>query len=308
MPIVPVGPPQPVPIYSDFDYVAVDAERRRVYAAHYGSEMLLIVNADAGQILGQVHVGPVDGLAVDPATGHVFTANGTWRTLSEVDGPRLKELRTTTLPSALDALLYDPSRHRLYVDEQGGGRIFVVDARTLRLVGTIVVPHAQSLEGMAFDPDTHTLYQTIESESSFAIIDTDTLRVRRIVSTAPYVTNNHPIAYDRGYAQILTGQRMLAAYDRRGYRLGLTVTQRHVDQCDLDQRSHLIACAGGGKITLFRAQEGRAPLKVAEIDVSPRCHNVAIDAATLNVWAVWASRSGDFIQRFAFTPAQGTRP
>jgi len=37
MPFVPVIPPQPVPVYSGFDYVTVDAQRRRVYAAHTGS-------------------------------------------------------------------------------------------------------------------------------------------------------------------------------------------------------------------------------------------------------------------------------
>ncbi|MBV9737882.1 MAG: hypothetical protein JO177_06895, partial [Candidatus Eremiobacteraeota bacterium] len=85
MPIVPVDQPQHVPVIGGFDYVTVDAAHRRVYAAHGGSRSLLVVDADSGKILGQVRVGPMSGVAVDPVTGHVFTGNGTWRNLSEVD-------------------------------------------------------------------------------------------------------------------------------------------------------------------------------------------------------------------------------
>src|ERR1700674_1700677 len=90
--IVPMAAPAPVPIFSWFDYVTVDAQRRRVYAAHAGSEALLIVNADSGLVLGQVDVGPVHGVAVDPVTGHVFTGNGGARTVSEVDPVAMKVL------------------------------------------------------------------------------------------------------------------------------------------------------------------------------------------------------------------------
>ena len=85
MPLIPALPPQPVPILSGFDYVTVDAQRRRVYAAHTGSKALLIVDADSGKVLGQAEVGPLHGVAVDPATGHVFTGDGESRTVSEID-------------------------------------------------------------------------------------------------------------------------------------------------------------------------------------------------------------------------------
>ena len=66
MPLMPVLPPAPAPILSGFDYVTVDAQRHRVYAAHSGNQALLIVNADSGAVLGQVRVGPLHGVAVDP--------------------------------------------------------------------------------------------------------------------------------------------------------------------------------------------------------------------------------------------------
>src|SRR5260370_38521140 len=74
--LTPAAPPQSVPIYSGFDYVTVDAQRRRVYAAHGGSRRLLVVDADTGAIVGQVAVGQVRGVAVDPASGHGYVGTG----------------------------------------------------------------------------------------------------------------------------------------------------------------------------------------------------------------------------------------
>ena len=53
--LVPATPPQPVPVFGGFDYVTIDAQRRRVYAA------TLTVNPG-------VHT-----TAIDPATHADFT-------------------------------------------------------------------------------------------------------------------------------------------------------------------------------------------------------------------------------------------
>ena len=85
MPLTAALPPHQVRIISHFDYVAVDAQRRRLYAAHTGSEALLVVNADTGVVIGQVETGAVHGIAVNSATGHVYTGDGETGTVSEVD-------------------------------------------------------------------------------------------------------------------------------------------------------------------------------------------------------------------------------
>src|SRR5271165_1072386 len=102
MPLVPIPPPHSVPIFSGFDYVTVAAQRRRIYAAHTGSEALLIVDADSGNVLGQVRVAPLHGVAVDPATGHVFTGDGTDNTVSEIDPVAQKVLRSADVAGPVD--------------------------------------------------------------------------------------------------------------------------------------------------------------------------------------------------------------
>lgn len=299
MPLVPAAPPQPVPMISGFDYVAVDAQRRRVYAAHSGSRALLVVDADTGNVIGQVRVGTMRGLAINPADGHVFTANGDDRSVSEVDPQTMKVLRTVDLPQILDALAFDAARSRIFVDEDDGPHFFVLDAKTFKVITTLTLPTAK-LEYLAVDPETHDVYQNIDDKNAFAIIDGTTLKVRKIVQT-PELQHNHPLQYDPAFKQIVTGGNgVLSAYDRNGTKLGQTVIPR-VDQCDLDPATHTLACAGGQLLTVLKLQAGGAPVKIAEIAVPPGVHTVAIDSKTRALWAVWASKDGDFIQRFNLT-------
>lgn len=297
MPLVPIAPPVSVPVYSGFDYVTVDAVRRRVYAAHSASRALLVVDADTGAVVGQVRVGPMHGVAVDPETGHVFTGNGEDDSVSEVDPVTLKVLRSADVPGAIDAIAYDSARKRIYADEDDGTNVYVVDATSMKLTATIAIP-GHKPEYLAVDPQTHDLYQNITDLAEVAVIDPDTLKVRRTIQTQD-VTKNHPLQYDAAYKEIVAGGGgVLGAFDRTGRELGHAAIPQ-VDQCDLDQNTHLVACAGGGYITVLRTRPNAGPELVTQLAVARGVHTLAIDGKTGNLFAVWASPEGDFVQRFA---------
>jgi len=298
MPIVAVDQPQHVPVIGGFDYVTVDAARRRVYAAHGGSRSLLIVDADSGKILGQVRVGPMSGVAFDPSSGHVFTGNGTWRSVSEVDPVSLKELRSVELPGEIDAIAYDAQSRRIFADEGDGTHIYVVDAKTLKQIGTIKLP-GHKPEYLAINATERELYQNIDDLSEVAVIDLRTLKVKRIIKT-PALQHNHPLQYDPVFDQILVGgiNGKIDVYSSRGLLLHELNVPERIDQCDLDSQHHLLACAGSGKITLIKTDATAAPQIVGQIDVAPGMHTLAIDPQSGAIWAVWATPDGDFIQHF----------
>ncbi len=300
MPMTAVAPPQTVPIFSGFDYVTVDAQRRRVYAAHTGSSALLIVDADSGKVLGQVEVGSLHGVAVEPKTGHVFTGNGTDLSVSEVDPVSMKELRNVAVPGAVDAIAYDAGNGRIYADEDNGTHIYVIDANAMKLIGTVDLP-GHKPEYLGVDPKTHEVYQNITDLNEVAVVDPVTLKVSRTFPT-PAVSANHPLQYDPAYAHLLIGGKngILAAYSTSGALVGkVAIPQQGVDQCDLDRASHLIACAGSGMIAVFRDNPSGAPSPVSETQVSAKAHTVGIDSKTLRVWTVWPQADGDFVQGFA---------
>jgi hypothetical protein len=295
-------PPQPVPVFSGFDYVTVDAQRRRVYAAHGGSKALLIVDADSGKVIGQVRVGPMAGSAIDPPTGHVFTGNGEGDSVSEVDPVAMKVLRSVDTGGPVDAIAYDPANGHIYADEDDGTHLFVIDAKTFKLVKSIVLP-GHKPEFLTIDPETHEVYQNIDDLSEIAVIDPVTLTVKRTIAT-PEIKANHPLQYDPEFHQLAVGgtsgtNGIMSTYTRDGQKIG-SITVPRFDQCNLDRAQHILACAGGGGITRIQLKNGAAPEIIDTTPVNPGVHTTAIDPTTHAVFTVWSNRdgSGDFVQKF----------
>src|SRR5271165_276569 len=299
--IAPVAPPAPVPIYSGFDYVTVDAQRRRVYAAHEGSQALLIVNADNGQVLGQVRVGPLHGVAVDPATGHVFTGNGTDRSVSEVDPVAMKVLDTADVDGAPDAIAYDPVLHRVYAPEDDGTRMFVVDTTTMKQTAVLPIP-GHKPEYLAIDPKTHKIYLNIDDLNQFVVIDPSSLKVVQTVST-PGIEHNHPLQLDAGLGHLYVSGRggLMLTYDLNGKLLWSTKYDGYFDQCDLDPVRHDLACGGNGGVTIFH-DSGSDVSVLGFQPIAKGVHTVGMDSQTGNFWTVWAAPNGDFVQGFKVGP------
>ncbi len=303
MPLVPFTPPQPVatqPGKHYFDYVTVDARRRRVYAAHGGNDSLLIVNADTGKVLGQVRVGPMAGVAVNPQTGDVYTGDGRGEAVSEVDPVTMKEVHRVGVPGHVDAIAYDPLYHRIYADEDDGTRLFVIDARSFTLVKTIRLP-GHKPEYLAIDPRTHDLYQNIATNSEIVVIDPKTLTIARTIPT-PQISDNHPLQIDeRDGTLLVAGENgVLAIYTLAGRHVASTSIPTFVDQCALDESRQVLACAAKSSIVVYGVAANAPPRLIAELPVGHRMHNVGIDVLTGRIWAVWGSPSGDFVQGFTW--------
>ncbi len=300
MPLMPITPPAPVPIYSGFDYVVADAAHRRIYAAHTSSEALTIVDADSGKVVGQVRVGPMHGIAVDPATGHVFTGDGESDSVSEIDPVTMKVLRSADVDGHVDAIAYDPSNGHIYADEDDGTRVFVVDAKSMKSIGTVTVP-GHKPEYLAIDPATHVVYQNIADMNEFVVIDGTTLEVTKTVKT-PEITGNHPLQYDPQTKHVIVGGQngLLSAYDAQtGKLVGTAKVQARIDQCTLEPSSQLIACAGSGELTLLHDEAAGAPTMIGRTAIAKSAHTTAIDPTTGHAFVVWAQPDGDFVQAYS---------
>ena len=298
MPIVPALPAHQVQIVSHFDYLSVDAERRRIYAAHTGSHMLLVVNADSGVVLGQVETGGVQGNVVNQATGHVYTGDGESGTVSEVDPVKMTVVNSVDIGHPIDAITYDPATQRIFADEDGGTQVFVVDAQTFKLLPSVPIP-GHDLEFLAVDPHRPVLYQNIPDHNEFVTIDTQSLKVTNVIPT-PELTKNHPLQFDVAYQEIIVGGKngVVSAYDPSGKKMGQTSMPANVDQCMLDQKTHVLGCAGRGKLWTVRIRRNEAPEMLDVVDTGHPVHTVVIDPTTQWLWTVWAGDGGDYVQAY----------
>lgn len=303
MPIAAAGPPQRVPVFSGFDYVTVDEQRHRAYAAHTRSDRLLIVDTRSGGVIAQVDVGPMHGVAVDPSTGTVFTGDGTDRAISKVDPATAKVISRVDVPGDIDAIAYDPSRRRIYADQDGGGSVYVVDAVTMKQIATITMP-ADDLESPAVDPKTGVLYQNLANGGGFAVIDPATLRVVKVVKT-PQLGDNHPLTFSAAADQVIVGgvNGVLSAYTADGTHVGDVAVQPHVDQCGTGSRGDLVVCAGRGIVTVVAVTSGAPPRVVGRLDTGhASLHTVGIDETDNDIWVVYSDTRGDWVQRLKWTP------
>jgi DNA-binding beta-propeller fold protein YncE len=298
MPLVATAPPQPVPVFSGFDYVTVDEARHRAYAAHTRSDRLLIVDATTGKVTAQVDVGPMHGVAVEPSTGNVFTGDGTDDALSKVDPVSGNVLASVDVPGHIDAIAYDPVRGRIYADQDGGGNVYVIDGATMKVIGTIAMP-ADDLESPSVDPKTGMLYQNLANGGGFAIVDPKSLKVVRVVKT-PQLQDNHPLVFAPAANQIIVGGEngVLSAYAPDGTHVGDTTVQPHIDQCSTGSKGALVACAGKGIVSVIAVKSGAAPRVVAKLDTGHTgLPTVGIDETTHDLWVVWSDSRGDWVQR-----------
>jgi glutamine cyclotransferase len=303
MPITIAAPPQSVQVFSGFDYVTVDEARHRAYAAHTRSDRLLIVDTSSGKVVAQVDVGPMHGVAVDPSTGDVFTGDGTDQVLTKVDPSAAKVVSHADVPGNIDAIAYDPSRHRIYADQDGGGSVYVIDGATMKQVGTITMP-ADDLESPAVDPSTGVLYQNLANGGGFAIIDPATLKVTKVVKT-PQLTDNHPLVFAAAANQVIVGgvNGVLSAYTPEGTHVGDVQVQPHIDQCSTGSKGRLVVCAGRGIVTVVETQHGAAPRLAGRIETGHQgLHTVGIDEANNDIWVVYSDTRGDWVQRLKWTP------
>ena len=300
MPIVPAMPPQTLTTKGGFDYVTVDSINRRVYAAHGDAGTLLIVNADTGKVIGEVKVGDMAGNAVNPANGHVFTGDGSTNAVSEVDPVALKEIHRLPVAGHVDAIQYDPSNGRIYADEDDGTRLFVVDAKTFKLVKTVKLP-GHKPEYLQIDPKTHDVYQNIASDSEIAVIDPVKLEVTRIIKT-PELTNNHPLQLDDAHGALFAAgeNSKMSVYSTSGKQLATGAFPGRVDQCDLDRKNAVMACFGSG-ITYWSFDGVHAPKLLAKIALMHGVHTGAIDPSNGYIWTVWDEADGSaHVQAFKY--------
>jgi len=301
MPIAVAAPPENVPVFSGFDYVTVDQARHRAYAAHTASKRLLIVDTTTGKVSGQVDVGPMHGVVVDPSTGMVFTGNGTDQSVSKVDPVAMTVVSSVDVPGDVDAMAYDPGLHRIYADQDNGGHVYVIDSTTMKQIATITMP-SEDLESPSIDPRSHVFYQNLADKGAYAVVDPQTLKVVNVVKT-PQLHDNHPLVFAQGPRVVLVGGKnaLLSAYSPDGQHLGDATVQADIDQCSTGAAGDAVACAGNGVITVVK-MEGKTPVVVGKLDTGKDIKTVGIDESTGDLWVVWSDATGDYVQRLHWSP------
>ena len=284
---------------SRFDYESLDPASHRLYIAHLGAGTVPVYDIATGTIVGEVQDVPgVHGLLALPDLGRVYASATNTNQVAVIDAQTLSVV--TTIPGGVypDGLAYDPELGKLYVSDESGGTDTVIDTASNQVVATI--PLGGEVGNTEFDPGSHQIVAAVQTRNQVVTIDPQADQVSGRYDT-PGCEHPHgvQISPDRRLAFVACeGNAKLVVMDLQS----MSVTESYdvgsvPDVLAFDgPRRVLYVAAESGPVTAFSETDSGLKL-LAQRDVGPNAHSVAVDPDTGHVYFPIANLGGQPVLR-----------
>jgi DNA-binding beta-propeller fold protein YncE len=282
-----------------FDFIAIDAERRRLLAAHTGNGTLDVIDLEKGELVKAIPTGAAQDCAVDAKGKRYLVSVSKPPQLAIVDAETLAVTGTVPLDGPADLLAIHPVSGRAYVDHDDGKHVWVVDPSHKQIVATVDLP-TDSPEDLAFDASGERLFQAMKTAATMEVIDVASNKVIATWPTAP-ATAPHGIALlpEAKAIAIAGGNGKLVLMSQTdGEVLATGDIPLRVDQIAYDGKSHRLYCASAlGQMAVFEIEGGQLK-KLGDAATAEGARSVAIDPRTHSVWIAYARGEESFVQAF----------
>ena len=276
----------PLGAATKWDYAAVAVERQRLFVTR--GDHVDVVDIPSGKMSGTIpNTLGVHGVAFAADLKLGFTSNGKANSVTVFDLDSLK----TTAEIALtgknpDAILYEPSVHKLYVFNGGSANVDVVDVTTLKVVTTI---KATGRPEFAVADAEGKIYFNIEDNAGINVIDS---RSDKLVSTWKLEGCDGPtgLAIDRRNSRLFSacGNGIMAVTDAKsGQRVAQFAIGEHPDAVVYDADTHTIltSCGGGtGTLAIARQDDADHYTPQASVITEKKAKPMAMDMKTKTVY------------------------
>lgn len=289
-----VGPGLPLRLVGDypltgnatrFDYAAVDAARGVIWVAHMGDGSVEAFGLKSNRVTRTVPISPaasVRGVLV--AGGNVYAAAQGLGSIVVLDGGSGKRLATVSAGD-VDGLAYDPVTRRVFVSDEGGGKITVIDARTNARIGAVEL--GGEAGNSAYDSASRHVFAGVQTSDDLAEIDPATLKVVRRYPL-PGCRSSHSVLIDAreraAYVGCQHNVRVVRLDLRTGNVEGSGGAGLGVDVLALDPELHrLYVASESGFVSVYDVADGRFN-RAAQAFVHLNAHVVAVDPATHRVY------------------------
>ena len=280
----------PVAGNEGWDYLLYDAGR--LYVSH--GTHVQVLDGTKLSLIGEIADTPgVHGIAIASDLGHGFVSAGRSDSVVVFDLKSLARVAEIKVTGANpDAILYEPTTHRVFTFNGRGRNATAIDAKTHAVLGTI--PLDAKPEFAATDGAGH-VFVNLEDKSSLAVIDAQKLTV---LSVWPLAGCEEP----SGLAIDVANHRLFSVCDNKV----MTVTDStsgkvvahvpigaRVDAAGYDPGTHL-AFASGGDGTLTVVKEGSpSDFTVAQtVKTKTGARTMTLDPGSHRVFSVTATPEG----------------
>lgn len=268
------------------DYADLDIHAKRLYVAHLGDNLVLVFDLVRQKSIKEVRGIPgVHGVIADAASGMVFATATKKDVLVEIDGKSLRIVARVPAGHHPDGLAYDPVEDRVFVSDETGKTVDVIEVRTSRRLSEI--PLGGEVGNTRYDPVSGLVFSAVQSRDEIAVVDP---RADRVVRRVPVERGCYP----HGLLIEPGGRFAFVACQKKNLLLELdldngrerirSVIGRDPDVLALDPvRSRLYVASESGVVSVFvRGRSGWH--KAWSGFVALRAHTVAVDPATGRVY------------------------
>ena len=278
---------------TNWDYVFVDAEGRRVYVSH--GTQVEVLDADTFEYVATIPNTPgVHGIAVAREFGRGFITAGKSDSVIIFDLKSLKQISEVKVGKKPDAIMYEPSTKHVYAMNGDSDSASIIDAADGKVVGTVDLgggPEFAVADGKG------NVYINLEEKAETVHVDAGAMKVLHNWPLAPGKTAT-ALAFDsetrRLFAGCRGGQLMVVLDADSGKSVTTGPIGERVDAAAFDPSTKLVFMSnGGGNISVFHEDRDDKYSLVETISTNPGSKTMALDSKTHNLF-VPANMGGQF--------------
>jgi DNA-binding beta-propeller fold protein YncE len=180
-------------------------------------QKLFVVDSDLGEIkmyetksyqsVGSIKVRDgADSSGYDPSTKYLYVVDGGKDAklpnayLDIIDSTAAKKAGEIKIDSDdVEAMAFDKSGPRIFVDVRGNSTVEVVDREKRTVIATWPIPEAKGLTTIAFDAANHRLYVGARQPAKLYVLDSDS---GKVITSVPAPAMVDDMAFDPGQKRI----------------------------------------------------------------------------------------------------------
>lgn len=268
-----------------FDYQSFDPSTNRLYISHMGDGRVVIVDTRKRRVVASLPGFPgATGIRVVPALQSVFvsvTGNGEIAVLNTAS-LKVKRIPDGEFP---DGIAYAVDAGKVYVSDERAGHETVIDARTMRRIGTIDI--GGEAGNTQYDPASKHILVNVQSTNEMVEIDpaTDTVTARHRLKggKSPHgleLVTNRRIAF----AACEDDSKLLVIDLEKWKTIETLKTGRGPDVLAFDDALGLLYVGTESEVVSVFDLEGNDLDRQGDVEVGPNAHSVAIDPGTHEVF------------------------
>jgi DNA-binding beta-propeller fold protein YncE len=273
-----------------WDYLTADASSKRLYVSR--GNRIVVIDTESEKVVGELADTPgVHGVAVVGDLDRGFTSNGADDTVTTFDLKTLKPTGKIKTGGRPDAIMFDPSSHRIFTYNHGSKDATAIDPSAMTVAGTVAldgVPEAAVADGRGH------VFVNIMDKNEVVEFDTGNFHILNRWSLASG-TRPTGLSLDRErrrlYSVCSGSQSMVVLDADSGKILATLPIGRGSDGCVFDSDRGLAFSSNGGDGTLTAVKEegpGRFAV-VATIPTQQGARTMALDAKTHRIYLSAAS-------------------